>query len=126
MPTKQRVLDLVRYVEQGKIVEALNEFYGDDVVMRDNNNPPVVGRSANVERERAFFGSITVTQMRAQAVIVDGDRAAVHWLFEFVAADGTPFRMDQISIQRWSGDRVVDERFYYDSASIVVKAAAAA
>ena len=119
MPTTQRVKDFVSYVEQVRIVEALEKFYDEDVVMQDNAGPPVVGRAANLERERAFFGAITVHQMRALSVVVDGDRVTINWLFEYTSKDGRRYRMDQLAYQTWRGDRIVRERFYYDSASIL-------
>ena len=96
--------------------------------MQDNHNPPVVGKAANRERERQFFGGITVHQNRALSVTVDGDQAVINWLFEFTGGDGTRYRMDQLSHQEWKDGRIVKERFYYDSARIAaddVTAAAA-
>jgi len=119
MTTRDQVEKLVRYVEANRILDALDELYADDVSMQDNLNPPVVGKDANRERERAFFGSITVHQNRALSVAVDGDQAVIHWLFEFTGADGKRYRMDQLSHQQWKNGRVVKERFYYDSANIV-------
>ena len=87
--------------------------------MQDNLNPPVVGRAANRERERAFFGGIIVHQNRALSVAVDGDQAVIHWLFEFTGGDGKRYRLDQLAHQDWKDGRIVKERFYYDSAKIV-------
>src|SRR5215207_4429036 len=128
MSTRDQVAQLVRYVEANRILDALDEFYADDVSMQDNHNPPVVGKAANRERERTFFGVITVHQNRALSVVVDGDHAVINWLFEFTGGDGTRYRMDQLSHQEWKDGRVVKERFYYDSAKIAddgVHAAAA-
>jgi ketosteroid isomerase-like protein len=122
---RDQVQKLVRYVEANRILDAIDELYADDVSMQDNLNPPVVGKAANRERERAFFGSITVHQNRALSVAVDGDQAVIHWLFEFTGADGKRYRMDQLSHQEWKDGRVVKERFYYDSASIVDESVAA-
>ena len=118
MPARTRVQQLVDLVEQNRIVEAIDEFYADDVAMQDNANPPVVGRAANRERERAFFAGITLHQNRALSVAVDGDRVAINWLLEFTGADGKRYRLDQIAHQTWRGDRIATERFYYDSAGI--------
>ena len=71
MTTRDQVTRLVRYVEANRILDALDEFYDDEVSMQDNLNAPVVGKAANRERERAFFGSITVHQNRALSVVVD-------------------------------------------------------
>ena len=125
MTTRQRVLDLVAYVEQGRILEAIDEFYADDVVMQESNGTATAGKAANLERERAFYGTITDVENRALSVVVDGDRAAINWLFEFTGADGKRYRMDQVAYQRWSGGVIVHERFYYDSASLVAEPVAA-
>jgi ketosteroid isomerase-like protein len=118
MLTKDRVRALVARVEQGQVLEAIEEFYDADVVMQDNNNPPTAGRQANLERERAFFGAITVREQRALSVTVDGDRAAINWLFDFTGGDGKRYVMDQIAHQTWRDGKIVRERFYYDSATV--------
>jgi ketosteroid isomerase-like protein len=119
MPTRDQVTQLVRLVEANHIVDAIDHFYDENVSMQDNLNPPVVGRAANRERERAFFGGITVHQNRALSVAIDGEQVVIHWLFEFTGGDGKRYRMDQLSHQEWKDGRVVKERFYYDSAAIV-------
>jgi ketosteroid isomerase-like protein len=123
MPTRQRVLDLVNMVEQGRILDAIDAFYADDVVMQDNLNPPTVGKVKNREREAQFVSSIRdVHQNKAKLVFVDGDHAVVNWNFEFTGTDGTRIRFDQLALQTWRGDganaRIVQERFVYDSATL--------
>ena len=119
MSTRDQVAKLVRYVESSRILDAIDELYADDVSMQDNLAPAVVGRAANRERERAFFGSITLHQHRALSVAVDGDQAVIHWLLEFTGADGKRYCLDQLAHQHWKDGRIVEERFYYDSAKIV-------
>ena len=126
MPTRTQVSRLVRLVETNRILDAIDEFYDDDVSMQDNHNPPVVGKDANRERERAFFGGITVHGHRALSVAIDDEQVVIHWLFEFTGGDGKRYRLDQLSHQAWKDGRIVRERFYYDSARIADGAAAAA
>ena len=119
MSIRDQVARLVRHVEANRILDAIDEFYADDVSMQDNLGAPVVGKAANRERERAFFGAITVHQNRALSVAVDDDQAVIHWLFEFTGSDGKRYRIDQLAHQSWRDGRIVKERFYYDSARIV-------
>jgi ketosteroid isomerase-like protein len=126
MPTRDQVTRLVHLVEANRILDAIDELYDETVEMQDNLNPPVVGKAANRERERAFFAGITVHQNRALSITVDGDQAVIHWLFEFTGGDGKRYRMDQLSHQHWKDGRIVKERFFYDSAAIVDDDAAAA
>jgi ketosteroid isomerase-like protein len=123
MPSRQRVLALVAHVEQGRILDAIDAFYADDVVMQDNQNAPTVGRAANRAREEQFVGFIReVHENRADLVLVDGDHAVVHWHFAFTGADGKRLRFDQLALQTWRGQgddaRIVHERFVYDPATL--------
>jgi len=46
-------------VLQGKAMEAFEKFYGDDVVMQENETPATVGKAANRDRELDFFSKLT-------------------------------------------------------------------
>jgi ketosteroid isomerase-like protein len=117
MPSRQRVKELVEYVESGRILEAIDRFYADDVAMQENSAAPVVGKAVNRERERVFFDSVTVHQNRARSIVADGDHAVINWLLEFTGADGKRYRLDQLAVQTWKDDRIVHERFIYDTAT---------
>lgn len=49
-----------------------------------------------------------------EACLIDGDRVVIHWIFDFVGHDGAGFTLDELAFQRWQGDKIVEERFYYD------------
>ena len=46
--------------------------------------------------------------------MLDGDQAAIRWAFVFTRHDGKSFRMEELALQRWQGDRIAEERFFYD------------
>ncbi len=122
MSIKQQVTDLVTLVEQGRMIEAIEKYYDENVAMQENLAAPFVGLAANLERERAFYGSLQKLQFKAASVLVEGDRAVINWVFDFTAADGKQFHMDQIAIQTWRHGKIVHERFVYDSATLAVAA----
>jgi len=55
---QQRLNDLFGHIRQGKIIEAMNEFYDKDTVMQENANPPTKGLAANIEREKQFMSGV--------------------------------------------------------------------
>ena len=114
----QRVRDLVGYIQQGRIIDAMYEFYAPDVRMQENDNPPTVGLEANVERERKFVDSVRQWKRFDVASIgVDAERgkAFVQSELEFDGVDGKTYRTDQIAVQAWRDGKIVHEKFYYDS-----------
>ena len=113
---RQRVDDLIDYVNNGKIIEALDEFYDDRVEMRENSEPPTVGKEANRERENRFLASVKDwkwTRWHSVAVNEDDGVAALEYSFQFVNTDGETVTYEQASIQRWKDGKIVSERFYH-------------
>ena len=122
MSIKPQVDHLVALVEQGRMLEAIQTYYGDDVAMQENLDAPTVGLAANIERERAFFGSLRSVKFRAASVFVEGNRAAINWIFDYTTAEGQRYRLDQVALQTWRDGRVTHERFIYDTATLAAAA----
>ena len=115
MPTRATVEAFIADVTTGRFVEAMEAYYRPDATAQENNDPPRVGLEAMIANERrtlAMFASV-----RAQAVgpaLIEGDRVAINWIFEFDHPAGIRLRLDEIALQVWQGDRIASERFYYD------------
>jgi ketosteroid isomerase-like protein len=57
------------------------------------------------------------TSMRStcvRPVFVHGDRVVIRWHFHFEWHDGTITDMEEIAYQRWEGERIAEETFFYD------------
>ena len=119
MPNRERVAALIKRVEDGRYVEALQEFYADDATMQENGQAPRIGLKKLVEHERGVMAAFKeIRTLPVKTWLVDGDHVTIHWVFEFTRPDGTRFGMDELALQRWRGDRVAEERFYYDPAQL--------
>ena len=113
-----RVNDLVSYVRDGRIIEAMHEFYADDAIMQENNNPPTAGLSANVERERQFLAAVkTWLGFEVGTIAVDAQRGktTVQSTLSFEGVDGKTNRIDQVAVQTWRDGKIAHEKFYYDT-----------
>ena len=122
MSIKPQVLDLISLVENGRMLEAMSGYYAENVAMQENISPPVIGFAENYAREQAFYGSLKVLKFNLVSVVVEGDRAAINWVFDYTTADGTQYRMDEIAIQTWRNGKIVHERYIYDTGSLAVAA----
>jgi hypothetical protein len=45
---------------------------------------------------------------------VHGDHVVIRWRFHFEWHDGTVTDMEEIACQRWEGERIAEETFFYD------------
>ncbi len=112
----QRVEALKAYINEGKIIEAMEEFYADDVVMQENTEEPTRGLAANIEREKQFLSIVKEwkwTKWDATAINDRENISFVEYSFEFVNKEGESVVYSQVSVQRWREVRIVLERFYH-------------
>lgn len=117
MPSKQTLDAFMAMVLGGAHDEAIDKFYLPDSTMQENMNPPRKGRDGNVKRERAVMERFKEIHSATEGpVFVNGDHVVIRWVFRFVAPDGTGFTMDELAWQRWEGEKIAEERFYYDPA----------
>jgi hypothetical protein len=122
VPTAETLERFIRRVEENAHAEALEEFYTEDASMQENQATPRVGREAHIANERNVFSrSRSVTSKCVRPAFVNNDRVVIRWIFHFEWLDGTVTDMDEIAYQRWEGDRIADEKFFYDPAQRIAK-----
>ncbi len=117
MPSADTLERFIERVEQNAHAEAIQEFYTADASMQENQAPPRVGRDALVENERRILAAArSVTSRCVRPVLVNGDRVVVRWSFRFEWPNGTVTEMEELAYQRWEGERIAEETFFYDPA----------
>jgi ketosteroid isomerase-like protein len=114
MPVRDRVTSLISLVEKSKFLEAIQEFYAEDAVMHENDGPAREGIANLLANERRVLESLQFHVARADSFLVDGDRVAINWIFEFTTADGHRRRLNEIAYQQWRDGKIVFEKFFYD------------
>ena len=122
MPTSETLERFIALVEQNAHVEACEQFYTENSAMQENQLPPRVGRDAHVANERRVLArakSIESTCVRP--VFVNGNRVVIRWIFHFEWLDETTTHMEELAYQRWEGERIGEETFFYDPAQRVPK-----
>ncbi|WP_034159110.1 nuclear transport factor 2 family protein [Sphingomonas sp. ERG5] len=122
MPSSERVESFIALVEAGSYVTALEEYYAETASAQENGDTPRTGRDALIAAERRTLSlHREIRANRLAAPSIDGDRVAIAWRFEFVAQDGSTRAMEEIAWQLWSGDRIIEERFFYDPRQLAAR-----
>lgn len=111
-----RLLELFRYVREGRIIDTMHEFYDKDVSTQENANPPTVGLAANVEREKQFLKGIKEWKgFEVQSLGLGDDVTFYEAVFDFIATDGRPVHVEQVDVAHWRNGKIIRERFYHDT-----------
>lgn len=113
---RDRATALIEYIQTGRILEAMTEFYAPDVQMQENAKPPTLGLAANIEREKQFLAYVKEWKgFTVRALATDGDVSFMECAADFLAVDGKDVHMEQVAVARWRDGKIVHERFYYDT-----------
>ncbi len=106
-------------VLSGQLMEAFKKYYHEDVVMIEGSGESTAGKDANREREKEFLASVSAFHGAGVTAITANEAAKVSmaevWM-DVTFQDGNRMKMEQITVQRWEGDHIINERFYYNAA----------
>ena len=101
-------------VLSGKALEAFEQYYADDVVMRENSDEPRVGKEVNRKAEQDFFSSLAeFHEGKLVSSAVNGDVTFGEWFMDVTFKNGHRVKLAQVAVRRWKHGKIVHERFYY-------------
>jgi ketosteroid isomerase-like protein len=107
--------DLNQKVLTGQGLAAFDQYYADDVVMRENSDAPFVGKELNRQREIEFFDSIAEWHGgKVEESAVNGDTTFGQWWMDVTFKNGFRYTNTQIAVRKWKDGKVVHERFFYN------------
>lgn len=113
---RTNVDQLNQMILEGKILDAFDKFYADDVVMQDNDFPVRVGKEICRQFEENFVNGLT--EFRGAKVLntIISDGIAVNeWWMDFTHKDWGVRSYTQVAVQRWKNGKIIEEKFYYNS-----------
>jgi hypothetical protein len=109
-----RIHELLDYVRNGKIMEAMKEFYADDVVMDEPSYGKTVGLAANLAREQKFVDSVKAFKnFETPAVAVGEGVSSYENVMDWTDTEDNDIHVEQVAVQKWKDGKIVHERFYY-------------
>ena len=127
MPSRATVDAFVALVESGDYVGAIEQFYAADASTRENNGAPRVGRDNLMAIERHVMAAHKQIEARRLApVLIDADNVAIIWRFEFTTLHGTMRTMEEVAWQKWRGEQLLEEQFFYDPQQMLAERPVAA
>ena len=108
---------LQQWIGEGKSLEALDEFYADNVqVYEMPTGEHRNGKEAQRKAIQEWFGMVkemhgggcnSVTADEANNVT-----CAESWM-DITTQDGNRMKMQEVAVQKWQDGKIVEEKFYY-------------
>ena len=117
MGIKEDVKELNDMISEGKVMEAFEKFYSEDVTMQENSEEPRVGKDTNREFEKNFLENIEEfhgAKLNGVGFSEDGEKVMNHWEMDVTFKGGQRRKSSQVSVQKWKDGKIVKERFLYN------------
>jgi len=114
----QKAKDIYDMLGQGKMIEAFEKFYHQDVVMIEATGEERKGKDFNREFEKKFIGMIKEFHGFGVNSITSNENektTMVESWMEVTFMDGNRVKMEQVAVQHWQDDKIIRERFYYNA-----------
>ena len=119
MPNARTLQAFIDCVVGGDHAGAIERYYTADASMRENRKAPRRGRDALVANERAVLARARrVVTHCVPPVLQSGDHVVIRWIFEFDWLDGRQTRIEELAWQRWEGELIAEEEFFYDPGQV--------
>lgn len=114
---REHVNNLNQEILNGNILGAFEKYYAENCRMKEPGEAPRVGKNANREYEKKFVEAVDEwhnAEIRNVAIDEENNTAAVEWFMEFTIG-GNRVQREQVAIQKWEGNQIVEEIFYFNN-----------
>ena len=113
----QRIKDMYDMVQGGQMIDAFEKYYHEDVVMVEATGEVREGKDKNREFELNWLSSVQEVHGGGVTSITSNEetgQTAVETWMDITYKDGNRMKMEEVAVQKWEGDQIVHERFYYN------------
>jgi SnoaL-like domain len=118
MSTIRKNVDaLNEMILEGRIMDAFEKYYAEDVVMQDNDTPLRVGKAECRGFEEAFVNGITAfrgAEVRNVMVSEDASVSVVEMWMDYTHKEWGDKNVVQVAVQKWRDGQIVSEKFIYN------------
>lgn len=110
-----RIDELLSYLRQGRILDAMHEFYAENVTMQEPGQA-THGLEANIEREKKWMEQIReVRSFQVPRHAAGPNTAMYECIMDWTDTQGKDHHLEEVAVQTWKNGKIVLERFYYDA-----------
>lgn len=118
----QTVNSFISMVEANQHLEAVELFYADDVIIKDNHLEQTRGKKKQIVMEQTMLA--TAQKMTSQCVrpfFVNDNWVVIKWHFRFEFKNNTFIEIEELAYQQWDNGKIKFEQFFFDPKQFVPK-----
>ena len=117
MSNLEKAQHLCQLVGEGKMLDAIEQYYADNVTVVEGSGETFHGKETQLKRvaewnngiqemHGAGFSAVTANEETGHVILEE-------W-FDVTFKDGDRYKMEEVAVQKWEDGKIVHERFYYN------------
>ena len=114
---KNNVEELNALIKEGKISEAFEKYYSENVIIQVNGNPPITGKEENRKREMIFLQEIEKLNSADINSVTFGGKddnvSMTEWAINIENKEGEEKIIYRVNVQHWKDDKIINEKLYF-------------
>lgn len=114
---KNNVEKLNALIRAGKLREAFEKYYGEDVIIQVNGSSPIKGKEENRTREMLFLQEIQELKSADINSVTFGGKdnnvSMTEWALSIKDKHGEQKTIYRVNVQHWEDDKIVHEKLYF-------------
>jgi hypothetical protein len=115
MPKLETIEQFIEMVESNEHDKAIEKFYTIDASMQENQSEPRTGRDFLADNEKNTLLKVkSLVSKCIRPYFINGDHVVIQWFFRFEWKNGTISEIEEIAYQKWQGELIKTEKFFYD------------
>lgn len=111
----QKAKDLFKMIEEGKLLEALDKYYNDNVIIITDE-----GKIRNGKDEARAYDARLIKEIEevlgggVKTITADEERGItmVEFWIELKFKNGYKKKIEEVAVQQWEDDLIIEEKFY--------------
>jgi ketosteroid isomerase-like protein len=117
MSYQDKAREIYNLLAQGKALEAFEKYYHNDVAVIEARGDSRKGKDVNRKFQIEFLNSVQEFHAFGVTGLTSDEKAGItmveSWM-DMTLKDGKRTKMEEVAVQRWKGDQIIHERFYYN------------
>ncbi len=115
----QKAKDFQNMQQQGQSMEAFEKYYAEDCTVTEVPTGEVrSGKEAQRKAINDWFGMVEEfhgSGLKSISANEEDATTSCEVWFDITFKGGHRTKMEEVGIQKWRGDQIVEERFYYNA-----------
>lgn len=118
MSTQKIAEKLVQHCREGKNVDAIEDFYADNIVSHEVKGSPhelTEGKEAVLAKNQQWYNSVdTIHSIEISDPVVAGNFFSVAMMMDVTYKEHGRMKMDEVAVYEVKDEEIVFEQFFYN------------